>query len=373
MRLLWLADANTAHTERWVNALADRGHEILLFSLTNPLPGRLPARTGVRLETAGLSSELAYSAEGGARKLWYASALPKIAALQRRFRPHVSHAHYASSYGVLGMLAQLRPRVLSIWGADVYNTPHRSVLHRWIISRSIRSADMVLSTSYIMREQGLRLCRREIDVLPFGIDTSAFAPAATGSRTSTVIGTVKSLEDKYGIDVLLHAFASLRRERASAALHLLIVGGGSLEHALKELAQSLGIAPAVTFAGRVPYARAPEMHNSLDIAVFPSVEDSESFGVSVIEAQACARPVVVSRVGGLPEVIIEGETGLIVPPRDARALASAIGLLLDDPARAAAMGLAGRRHVTANYDLGACVDTLEGHYAKLAGFGSKAA
>jgi L-malate glycosyltransferase len=366
LRLFWLADVNTAHTERWVNALAERGHEILLFSLTDVEFGGLRAQSRVRLESAKLSTGLAYSAEGGARKLLYATALPKVLGLARRFRPHVSHAHYASSYGVLAMLAKLRRRVLSIWGADVYNTPLRSPVHRWVIGRAMRSADVVLSTSLIMREQGWRLCRREIGVVPFGIDIGAFAPAASVSRAATVIGTVKSLEDKYGIDVLLRAFALLRGERTSRELRLLIVGDGSRRGALQALAQSLGIADEVTFAGRVPYARAPEMHNALDIAVFPSIEDSESFGVSAIEAQACARPVIVSRVGGLPEVVVEGKSALVVPPRDPGALAAAIGELLDSPARAAAMGRAGREHVMRNYSLGYCVDLLEGYYARLA-------
>src|SRR5262249_55016845 len=74
-----------------------------------------------------------------------------------------------------------------------------------------------------------------------------------------------------------------------------------------------------------------QVHQELDIAVFPSIEDSESFGVSAVEAQACARPVIVSRVGGLPEVVRENTTGLVVPPRDEVGLAQAILRLLEDP------------------------------------------
>jgi glycosyltransferase involved in cell wall biosynthesis len=124
----------------------------------------------------------------------------------------------------------------------------------------------------------------------------------------------------------------------------------------------LGIADRVTFTGAVAYSRVPELHNALDISVFPSIEDSESFGVSVVEAQACARPVIVSRIGGLPEVVREQETALIVPPRDAGALAAALGELIRDPERARAMGRAGREHVLKHYDLAQCVQLLERYY-----------
>ncbi|MBB6091604.1 glycosyltransferase involved in cell wall biosynthesis [Povalibacter uvarum] len=364
-RLFLLSDANTAHTERWAVALAQRGYEILLFSLTVPLTPALLSIPGVRFETAGIGVDLAYSNEGSARKLLYLRALPMIRRLAREFRPSVCHAHYASSYGVLAMLARLPRLVVSVWGADVYNTPHRSMLHRMIVTAAIRSADIVLSTSNVMRQETLRLCRREIGVVPFGIDTRRFQPRDRPQSRELTVGTVKSLEDKYGIDVLLRAFASACERVPDPRLRLLIVGGGSRREALEKLSRDLGIEGRTVFAGRVDYARTPEMHSALDIAVFPSVEDSESFGVSVIEAQACATPVIVSNVGGLPEVVLEGESAIVVPPRDVEALSNAIGKLATAPALRSAMGEAGRRHVVDNYELERCVDLLDRFYAQL--------
>jgi glycosyltransferase involved in cell wall biosynthesis len=366
-RLFWLADANSVHTQRWIAALAQRGHDILLFSLTEPKPSVLTSTPNVRVETARFSNQLAYSAEGGLRKLLYAKSIPTVRSLLRSYRPDLSHAHYASSYGVVAMLAGLPRRILSVWGADVFNTPYRSFAHRFVISRAMRTAHLVLSTSVTMREHCRSICDREIEVVPFGIDLARFVSrreAGSDPRQLT-IGTVKSLEDKYGIDVLLGAFQILLRTLPDARLRLLIVGGGSRRAMLQELAQQLGIAAQVEFTGPVEYARVPEMHDALDIAVFPSIEDSESFGVAVVEAQACARPVIVSRVGGLPEVVREDETGLVVPPGNPEALAEALRKLIGDRERARAMGRAGRRHVELHYDLARCVELLEGHYARL--------
>lgn len=367
LKLFWLSDANTAHTERWVRALAARGHEILLFSFIRPHRDVFASIPGVRLESANLPSDLVYATDGSLGKIAYMRAVPTVRALAQKFAPDVCHTHYVSSYGIVGMLAGLRPRVASIWGSDVYTTPFRSVVHRLAIHSVLRTANTVLSTSWVMREQGLRICRRDMRVVPFGIDINRFVPPATSREPGrpVVIGTVKSLEPKYGIDVLIEAFAIVRQEFGSLNPQLLIAGGGTRRAEYESLVDRLGLRDTVTFTGSIEYSKVHEVHQQLDIAVFPSVEDSESFGVSVIEAQACARPVIVSRVGGLPEVIGEGRTGLVVPPRDKVALARAIGTLLEDPQRARALGEAGRAHVCATYGLEHSTDLLEGEYRQL--------
>jgi glycosyltransferase involved in cell wall biosynthesis len=335
--------------------------------LTSPRSGSLQSIDGLQIESAAFSPELTYGAGGGARKLAYLLAIPRIRRLASSYKPDVFHAHYVSSYGVLATLACLRPRAVSIWGADVYRTPYVSRFHWTIIKHVLRTANVVLSTSWTMRNQGLHIFHRDIQVIPFGIEIDRFTSASQESdRNCTTIGTVKSLEKKYGIDVLLEAFAIVR-QRSRAAVRLRIAGGGSCRRALEALAARLDIESYVTFLGRVEYSRVHETHRSLDIAVFPSVDDSESFGVSVIEAQASGRPVIVSRVGGLPEVVRDGETALIVDPRDPQRLADAILVLLNDPDLASRMGDAGRKHVRERYDIERCVDLLEQEYRRLAG------
>ena len=298
----------------------------------------------------------------------YLTCIRRLQRLALAFRADIVHAHYASSYGVLSGLARLRPRVVSVWGADVYKTPERSFMHRRVISWALNSADLVLSTSWTMRAHALQLCRRPIEVVPFGIEMARFSPPEKGPGRSKVltVGTVKSLEVKYGIEYLVRAFALVRARCPNVGLRLLIVGGGSRHAALERLVADLGLNDVTEITGPVPYAEVHLMHQRLDVAVFPSIDESESFGVSVVEAQACERPVIVSRVGGLPEVVEEGRTALVTPPRDVPALAAAIETMVLNRSYASAMGRAGRERVARMYDLNVCARQLEDHYDKLA-------
>ena len=169
------------------------------------------------------------------------------------------------------------------------------------------------------------------------------------SENFLIIGTVKSLEDKYGIHILLKAFTLVTQRLSEINLKLLIVGKGSRETAYKELAKSLGIFELTEFTGFIPMDEVPIYQNKLDIAVFPSICE-ESFGVSVIEAAACAKPVIVTDRGGFPEVVNHGEIGLIVPHNDIQALADAIIKLITDEPLRKALGEKGKFRVSAFYD-----------------------
>ena len=361
-----LSDANSAHTERWALGLVSKGHRVLLYSLSaprNPFIANIP---GVDFETLNLPTSTTYDSIGAYKKLVYVRAVPEVRKLMKKVSADLAHAHYASSYGVVATLGMLRPRVVSIWGADVYSSPYVSRFHKYVIAKVLRSADAVHSTSWAMREQGLRLCARKIDVVPFGIDTDRFNPRGSDyvSKDYITIGLVKSLEEKYGIHVLLKAFAAIRLAGAPA-MKLLIVGGGTMEQRLKSLASELGVADSTTFTGPVPYDAVPDYQRMMDIAVFPSIDDSESFGVSVIEAQSCGRPVIVSRIGGLPEVVEAGKSALIVEPGNPEKLATAILELARNPAEMAAFGQRGRSNVIQKYQMSKCLDLLIAHYDAL--------
>ncbi len=159
---------------------------------------------------------------------------------------------------------------------------------------------------------------------------------------------MKLLEEKYGIDVTINAFKHLRVKYPELPLKLLIVGKGTKENDFKDQVKKLNLVPDVHFTGWIPIERVPQYHNYLDISVFPS--DSESFGVAAVEASGCAKPVIVSRVGGLVEVVEENKTGLVVPPRNEKALAEAMEKLVLDPSLRSKLGEAGRNRVMEIYD-----------------------
>ena len=349
--VLILGDAPKIHTIRWVNATAACNWKVHLLSVRPP---REALDDRVTVHQAPWPPPWGYLAN-----------VPYVRRKVEELRPDLIHAHYASGYGTLAALADRHPLILSVWGSDVYDFPEKSPINAWLIRRALRKSDLVLSTSHAMAKQTHRYTDREIPVTPFGIDVEKFRPKAVESlfgRTDIVIGTVKVLAEKYGIQYLIRAFALVKARHEDLPLKLLIVGGGPQEAFLKGLAAELGISAVTTFTGRVDHALVPDFHNMLSVSVSVSTLDSESFGVAILEASACAKPVVVSSVGGLPEVVEDGVTGIIVPPRDPERTAEAIEKLILDPSLRQRMGKAGRERVIQHYEWGHCVDLMMSHY-----------
>ncbi|MBD3789212.1 MAG: glycosyltransferase [Campylobacterales bacterium] len=347
MKILLLADPNSVHTIKWAISLAQEGMEVAIFGL-----GDLNARDYDGLEHIKIQTlERTIDRDQGAiGKLKYLKALPMVKKMIREFQPDIVHAHFASSYGLIGALCGFSPLIVSVWGSDVFSFPSKSWLHKLILEYNLKRADRILSTSWAMAEETKHYTDKEIGVIPFGIDTQRFRPMQVEGlfdKDDLVIGTIKSLEEVYGIEYLIKAFKIVYDKYPQLPLRLLIVGGGSLEGELKKLAKDLGIADQTLFTGKVPYEEVPRYHNMLSI--FVSVSNSESFGVAVIEASSCERPVIVSNVGGLPEVVEEGVSGLVVPPRDPIKTAKAIERVVMDETLRKEMGKRGRQRVQKFY------------------------
>lgn len=362
MRIAILANASNVHTVRWANALAESGFQVEVLSAH----GFSPALSHkVHLHSLRLS-----------RKWGYLLNVRRLRRLLRTIQPEVLHAHYASGYGTLGRLSAFHPFVLSVWGADVYDFPRKSPLHRRLVIRNLRCADRTCSTSFTMAQQCQKLCPllTDIRVISFGTKLDVFVPQPKQSHAEEiVIGTVKTLSAKYGIDTLLRGFATCRSAlqrdvpELAARLRLRIVGAGPLRRSLGQLAVTLGIADATIFVGAVPHSAVPDELREMDIFVAVSRLDSESFGVAVVEASACGLPVVVSDAGGLPEVVRDGQTGIVIPRDDPPALAAALQDLIQNDSRRRQLGEMGRRHVAANYDWRNNVDQMMAVYRELLG------
>ncbi len=350
-----LGPANSVHLQRWAWALQARGWRVSLLSQHWRDALALPPEVAlVPLPHQGQSG---YLRNAGPLRRW----------LQAQ-RPQLLHTHYASGYGSTAMLAGWQPALLSVWGSDVQEFPQRSPLHRWLLRRNLLAARAVTSTSQAMAVQVRELAPelQALSVVPFGVELQAFAaPAPTHTPDGTrapgtlTIGTVKTLDGIYGIDLLLQAFALLQAQPpgpGAAALRLRIVGSGPQQAALLQLAQQLGIAQAVDFVGAVPHDQVPQELARMDI--FVALSRRESFGVAVVEAGAAGLPALVSDVGGLPEVVRDGVTGLVVPGEQPQAAAAALARLVRDAALRARLGAAARAHVQQHYAWPACVQAM---------------
>jgi glycosyltransferase involved in cell wall biosynthesis len=349
MRILLLADINSVHTRRWAQGLSEQGLDIGIFSLNPPDP-LLKSLPDIKVFIPGnISSGLAGSSLMAKTKyLFYIRELKRATTT---FRPGIMHAHYASSYGTLGNLCGFRPLLISLWGSDVYDFPRKNLLTRKLLRFNLSAADLILSTSYAMAKEASKYTRKRISIIPFGIDLDRFKPAirvVALQNDNIIIGTAKALEPEYGIEYLIRAFALVCQRNPEKSLLLKIAGGGSLEASLKTLALATGIGDRIEFTGRLDHGEIPAFLGQLDI--FAALSLSESFGVSVIEASACAIPVLVSRIGGLKEVVDEDVTGLIVPAKDVEASASALESLVSDPELRIRLGRNGREKVEKMYD-----------------------
>ena len=171
-----------------------------------------------------------------------------------------------------------------------------------------------------------------------------------------LIGSVGRLDPVKGHDLLIRAFAKLQDPQA----RLILIGDGEKRAEYETLAQELGISDRVRFTGW--REDVGDLLEALDLFVFPS--RNEGMGRAAVEAMAAGLAVVAARTGGLPEVVRDGETGLLVPPDDADALAAAIARLLARPEERMAMGEAGRK-LAQNFGAERMCERLETLYARL--------
>lgn len=336
MKVCLLAPANSVHTLKIVYSLKAIGYEVLVLSFHEPIYKDLEiVYVPPVIDLLG--------------KMNYLGNIFRIKEIINTFRPDILHAHYVSSYGLVGALLYYRPFIISVWGSDIYDFPKRSPIHKCLIKYTLDRADFILSTSNAMSIETKKYTNKKIFVTPFGVDCEKFKPIPDRKpKDKIIIGTIKSLKPKYGIDILIKSFYILVKKYPNMPLELWIGGDGYLKENLVKLTVDLEISDKVKFLGYIPHNEVPKYFNMFSVSV--SVSDSESFGVAVLEAQACGVPVVVSSVGGLPEVVKDGETGFIVPPRNPEATAEAIERLLIDKNLNKQFSINARKFVLENYN-----------------------
>ena len=360
-KLCLLANAASSHTEKWAIALSERGWAVEILSF---LPAEIPlVKVHVIPRLAG------GKADAILRQAWVKKKVGEI-------EPDLIHAHYATSFGLLGALSGRHPLIISAWGSDIFSFPRISFLHRNLLKWILGRADVLCSSSNIMAQEMHRYIsqKQTVEIIPFGVDMTRFSPPQGEQRpeaggyprsgvkgTPVVFGVAKGLHQVYGLDLLIEAFAQVHSHFPQTLLR--IAGEGPERSSLEDLADKLGVSKWVEWLGQLPNVDIANFYKSVDIVVVPSRQ--ESFGVTAIEGSACARPVIASRVGGLTEVIIEGKTGLLVPSESIFELAKAMECLIKDPTLREAMGQQGRANVLRHYDWQKNVTQMELVYERV--------
>ncbi|WP_035845628.1 glycosyltransferase family 4 protein [Kitasatospora azatica] len=220
---------------------------------------------------------------------------------------------------------------------------------RHLLPRVFRRATRLVAVSPVSLAAGHP---HAVQITP-GVDTARFTPGEPASRREPVVvyaGRLDRSSAWKGVDVLLHAFALLAAGTGLPRARLRLVGGGDALPDLLALADRLGIADRVTADGELTGEQLVTAVRTAAVLVLPSRTEAESFGMALVEAMACGTPVVGSAVGGIPHVVTDRRTGLLVPPGDAGALAGALRELLTDGPLADRLGAAGCRQAREHYD-----------------------
>jgi L-malate glycosyltransferase len=356
-RICLLANLAGSLSVQWANHFHRKGYELHVFSF-GEAQGVLE---GIRIYR--LRDELPF-------KLGYFSEVRRVRELVDGIRPSLIHAHYASGYGTLGRLLDFHPYIVSAWGSDIYEFPKKSPVHRWMLIRNLAAADYLCSTSRAMANELTKFTSKAVRITPFGVDCNMFSCAtpSDNGETQFVVGTVRSLEKVHGIDCLLKAFALLMNKHPGWSCRLVIVGGGTMDQEYRRLARLLGLGDRVCFVGNVPHSLVAEYMRSF--SVFAALSEQESFGVGILEASACGIPVVTSNVGGLPEVVVNEKTGLMVSPRDEVAAMQCLEKLYLSPRLRESLGRAGESWVREKYNWDDTASIMENLYEEVISTGN---
>ena len=228
-----------------------------------------------------------------------------------------------------------------------------------------REGSLFLCVSSFIRDRVLAMGfpEQQTRVHYTGVDVHAIQPRSANEEQNVILHVARLVEMK-GTKYLIEAFAALAPQHPGA--QLVIIGDGALRKPLQAMTRSLGMSGRIVFLGALSHLHVLAWMRKAAMLVLPSVRTGtgrmEGLGMVLLEAAATGVPVVATNVGGIPEGVLDGQTGFLVPERDAAALARSMTALLESPSLRQRMGLQARQFVETRFDADALDETLEATY-----------
>jgi N-acetyl-alpha-D-glucosaminyl L-malate synthase BshA len=345
-------------------SMARRGHQVAFFS------DKPPARLDLSCPNISFHAVAALDYPVPAQSSYALALAAEMIQVAQKERLDLLHVHYAVPHALAAYLARqvlgaAAPKVLvTLHGTDVTRIgadPKFSALTRF----AVLAGDGITAPSRWLAEEAFRQLglphERDIEVIPNFVDTQRFCPArheiAPAERVLVHVSNFRPLKR---VDDVVRVFARVRGE-VPARLHL--VGDGPERPRVEALVHFLDLASDVTFFGE--RADVVKILQGSDVFLLPS--ETESFGLGALEAMACGVPVVASNVGGLPEVVWDGESGFLAPVGNVEEMAKHVRCLLTDVDLHARMSRAARSRAEAHFQLEPAVDRYQAAYRRIVG------
>ena len=312
MKICYLANSASIHTQRWARHFAQRSCEVTVISFQ---PGEIEGIEVMQIPSR--SSE---------NRLNILLNLGRVRNLVKKIDPDILHAHYVTSYGLAGAISGRHPLVMTAWGSDVFIMPEKSRLYRQMVHFSLSRADLITSMADHMTqhlvEKGYAQAQK-IVTLPFGVDTEIFNPnrrsLVTTQKPPLVVST-RRLDRGLDVHIFLQAIPYVLEDVADA--RFVVAGDGSLRVKLAEMARDLGIAKRVTFRGEVTQHQMAELLGEAD--VFISTSPTDGNNISLNEAMACGAFPVATDIPANRTWIINEKNGLLFTSKNIQELAEKI-------------------------------------------------
>jgi glycosyltransferase involved in cell wall biosynthesis len=324
VRIIYFTRDHSPHDARFLAALAESGYEVFLLRLEG---GDLQERG---IDLPGGVTEIEWA--GGTRpfQLWNTAGLRRsLMQVCSEIKPDLVHAGPLPDCAFITALSGIRPLVSMSWGFDLLMDVDQSRLIKWQARYALSHSSVLLVDCQASANKAheLGFPSEKIVIFPWGVDLKHFLPgdgsalrAKLGWKDNFVILCNRSWEPRYGVDLVIRAF--LDAHEKSPNLRLLLVGDGSQAGVFDEMISEAGAEGIIHRPGRISLQSLPEYYRAADLYLSASHCDGSS--VSLLEAMACRKPVVVSSIPANLEWVKDGENGWIFPDGNAEILANAL-------------------------------------------------
>jgi glycosyltransferase involved in cell wall biosynthesis len=278
-----------------------------------------------------------------------------IRRILREERPDIINAHSPVPFisDITSLIAGKTPLIINyhsgsmIKPSSIWN-PLIFLYELLFLPMIFRKSQKIICYSPDFMKRNLNIYKAKVNYIPPGVDTKVFKLSKKRSANDVLfVGRIEKNSDWKGISYLFEAISIVKRIKPDISLRL--VGPGDRVEYFKMYSQKLGINKNIKFVGSKINSELALEYQHSKVIVLPSITESESFGIVLIEAMACKKPVIGSNVGGIPYVIDNEQNGLLVPPKDPEALAKAIIKILKNPKLAKKMGRNGYMNVMDNF------------------------